>query len=156
MAGSRAHSHIVLYFANVSSWNKRCEEHFFQVRQGAYHGIGVVETKLMSGKLTSARRFIEKKCGYLSVARPAIPTEEGGASGGAMMLTKKGLSASTIVGKNEMELEEAQWAGIALRSIGGGDIVYIALYLLPGLGTLGVNAGRLATLTSLMKGLKVP
>ena len=34
--------------------------------------------------------------------------------------------------------------------------MYIALYLLPGLGTSGVNAGRLASLTSLIKGLKVP
>ena len=72
-----------------------------------------------------------------------------------MMLTKKGLDTSTIVGRNEMELEEAQWAGISMRAL-GGDLVYIALYLLPGLGTSGANAGRLASLTSLIQCLKVP
>ena len=87
---------------------------------------------------------------------PAEPTGRGGSHGGAWVLAQRSLeSHGFLPGAEGSQLIGDQWTAAAVR-LKGFDVVFVAVYLVDGIGLAGANIDRLGSLPRFLEQLSVP
>jgi hypothetical protein len=144
--------HFTVYFANYTAWGTKAEGCFFQEKLQGFDIHCGVEHHLEGQKLKVARAKIQK-AGWRTFISPATLTGRGGNSGGAWILTRRGLAAKS--GTTHLERGGNQWTASIIR-FKGRDVAFISIYLQPHTGGLGLdNLGKLEEVIGYIGSLKI-
>ena len=117
-----------------------------------------VETHVHSSKFHSAVEHDLDKAGWKCSSTGSTPTGRGGSAGGELVTVRKHLAATTFQSIRQLTIAGGRadpckgFAAMVLH-LSSGNLVLIALYLQPGLGTGGRNSQILAAVASFVGSL---
>ena len=170
--GPEARSHVgarpvrrrlTYYFANVTSWSAQAED-FLRTPSSTMAQsdvVGVVEHHKKGPGLVQAIKRLSK-LGWKTSAVAAAATgtaqvREGQGHGGVWVASRNHLQHSGLTAEMKVNIQAPEHAGLATQwtartvRASGHDVLFVAVYLAPGLGLTGTNITTLKEVGAYIK-----
>ena len=137
-------------FGNVTLWNRKVLSYLEHTTSQV---ILLAETHLAKQTTTTRAMSDSRLRGWRPEITDARPTEAGGTTGGAAVLVKKHLSATSLA--PELTLDAVDWACTGLNLRGHCKVLFVSLYLNDNNSANQVSAENLQKLYSLWRCLRL-